>query len=110
MNDTIYRKRGKKYEPIGEYDPERYDTIPFGVHLIVCTLGMKSWRYQIDPDQARLLAAAETHRDELAQWIVALSRPVDTDDPRARRRMSPDEVAGKLLDRLIEAAKATRWP
>ncbi len=69
MSETLYRKAGRRYQPIREYDPMIMDSLPEGSHLIVCKPGLQSCRYNVQPEHASLLAAFRAHRDELAQAV-----------------------------------------
>ena len=65
----IYKKVGRRYVEIGEYDPEMTDYIPDGVSVMVKRPGMQSTRYNVDPDIVPLLAAAVYCEDEISRAI-----------------------------------------
>ncbi len=65
----IYKKVGRRYVEIGEYDQEMIDYIPNGTTMIVKRPGMTSRRYNVDPDLVPLLAAGLYCEDEISQSI-----------------------------------------
>lgn len=65
----IYKKVGRRYVEIGEYDPEYLDHVPNGVTMTVKRPGSQSTRYNVDPDIVPLLAAAIYCEDEISQAI-----------------------------------------
>lgn len=83
----IYKKVGRRYVEIGEYDPEHIDYVPNGVTMIVKRPGMTSRRSVIDPDILPLLAAAKYCEDEISQAIYRAGelRPHDRKITPAQR-------------------------
>jgi len=65
----IYKRVGRRYVEIGEYDPERMDYIPNGTTMIVKRPSMQSTRYNVDPDILPLLAAGLYCEDEISSAI-----------------------------------------
>ena len=65
----IYKKVGRRYVEIGEYDPEYTDHVPNGVTMIVKRPGCQSNRYNVDPDILPLLAAGVYCEDEISNAI-----------------------------------------
>ncbi len=82
----IYKKVGRRYVEIGEYEPECMDYIPNGTTMIVKRLGMTSTRYNVDPDIVPLLAASLYCEDEISRAIHRASelRP-------ATRSITPEQ-------------------
>ena len=63
MTETkIYKKQGRRYIEIGTYENE-YFYYPHGAHLVVAESGSTLTRYNINPDDAAVLAALETYRE-----------------------------------------------
>ena len=94
-NTGIYKKVGRRYVEIGEYDPEMIDYTPNGVTMTVKRPGMTSRRYGMDPDIVPLLAAGLYCEDEISQAIHRASelRP-------ATRSITPEQRAA--FDRFLE--------
>lgn len=90
----IYKKVGRRYVEIGEYDPECMDYIPNGTTMIVKRVGMQSTRYNVDPDILPLLAAGLYCEDEISHAIHRASelRP-------ATRSITPEQR--EAFDRFL---------
>lgn len=88
MSTGIYKKVGRRYVEIGEYDPERMDYVPNGVTMTVKRPGMQSTRHNVDPDILPLLAAAIYCEDEISSAIYRAGelRPFN-------REVSPEQRA-----------------
>jgi hypothetical protein len=95
----IYKKAGRRYVEIGEYDPEFLDHIPNGVTMTVKRPGSTYRRFNIDPALAPMLAAGIYCEDQIAQAIVRAGelRPV-------RKEISLEQRAAydKFLDTMPE--------
>ena len=76
---TLYKKVGKRYKPAAEH--EEWDSYPKGAHLVVCSPGSTLRRFNIDPDRAGLLAAAEPLRAEIRALVMELHRMRPTRRP-----------------------------
>ena len=76
---TLYKKVGKRYRPVAEH--EAWNCYPEGAHLVVCRPGSTMRRFDIDPDRAGLLAAAEPLRDQIRALVVELHRMRPTRRP-----------------------------
>ncbi len=87
---TLYKKVGRRYKPVAEH--EEWDSYPAGAHLVVCSPGSTLRRFDIDPDRAGLLAAAEPLREQIRALVVELHkmrptrRPVTMEQAAAWRR------------------------
>jgi hypothetical protein len=82
----IYKKVGRRYVEIGEFDPEYLDHIPMGASLWVKRKGSQSRRYNVDPAFVPMLAASIYCEDEISQAIVQAGelRPV-------RKSITPEQ-------------------
>ena len=120
---TLYKKVGKRYKPVAEY--EEWDSYPEGAHLVVCRPGSAMRRFNIDPDRAGLLAAAEPLRGQIRALVVELHkmrptrRPVTMQQAAAWRRFqkamgndayaveyaSVGEVADAVVDLIVGEGK-----
>ena len=71
MTKTIfYKKEGRKYVPVYEYDSELLDAFPKGSHVVVCYPGGKSIRYNIDENWAAMVAAGRLAEDTISDALV----------------------------------------
>ena len=69
---TLYKKVGRRYLPCAEH--EVWNSFPEGAHLVVCSPGSTMRRFNIDPDRAGLLAAAEPLREQIRALVVELHK------------------------------------
>jgi hypothetical protein len=96
MKTLFYKKVGRKYIPVQEYDNELMDAFPKGTHLIMCYPGGQSRRYNIEPNYAAMIAAGRVAEDAMSQAVVKASemRP---------RRTPITEPQRKAWDKLAKA-------
>ena len=66
----IYKKVGRRYVEIGEYDNEMIDYIPLGTTVIIKQKGMTSRCYNVDPDIVPMMAAAKYCEDAVSKKIM----------------------------------------
>jgi hypothetical protein len=78
--EIFYKKVGRKYVPVYEYDQTLLDAFPQGTHLVMCYPGGQSRRYNIEPNHAALIAAARIAEDAMCKAIREASemRPQKT--------------------------------
>lgn len=67
--ELVYIKRGRRYKAVRVYDPQVMDALPQGAHLVVVGPGWASYRHNINPDHAPVLAALRSHQDEVLDAI-----------------------------------------
>ncbi len=85
---TLYRKRGRRYEPVSECEMLRGDQWPAGHHVTVVQPGSRFTRYSVEPDKAALLAALYLHRDAC---IEAISKMTNA-RPSIKEPLTPKQV------------------
>ena len=66
---TLYKKVGRRYEPVAEYSNEAIDSFPKGTHLVMCYPGGQSRRFNIDPNYAAMIAAGRVAEDAICRAI-----------------------------------------
>lgn len=108
--EVYYKKVGRKYVPVSEYDSNLHVAMGKGKHLIVSVdPGMTSYHYNIDPAFAPLLAAAKYGEDTLSKSIMAA-----TELRRQQRDKKITEEQRKAWEHLVEVfgddAKQLEWP
>jgi len=96
MKTLFYKKVGRKYVPVQEYDSEFLDAFPKGTHLVMCYPGGQSRRFNIEPNYAAMIAAGRVAEDAMSQAVVKASemRP---------RRTPITEKQRKAWDNLAKA-------
>ncbi|NDG31770.1 hypothetical protein EB118_17080 [bacterium] len=73
MSETFYKKVGRRYKPVYEYDPIFAEGLPLGSHLIHVRPNGQSYRYHVDPETAAMTAAS-IHAKEIL--VTALNKAV----------------------------------
>jgi hypothetical protein len=68
--EVFYRKVGRRYVPVREYDSNLVDSMKTGTHLVMCYPGGKSIRYNIDPNYAAMIAAGRVAEDAISRVIM----------------------------------------
>lgn len=100
MTTVIYKKQGRRYVPVAQYDPEYLDSLPRGAHLILCNPGQKSRHFNIDPNHAALIAASRRMLDAMTQSLVHASEV----KPATRKSLTETQIAAwnDMIDALGE--------
>ena len=69
MKEIFYKKVGRKYVPVSEYDNELLDSFPKGAHLVQVYPGGSSRRFNINPNYAAMIAAGRIAEDAISKAI-----------------------------------------
>ena len=103
----FYKKEGRKYVPVYEYDQELLDAMPKGSHLICVYPGGKSARYNVDPNYAAMIAAGRVAEDAISKAVMKAS------DLRPKNKpITPEQKAAweNLVNVFGPEAKMLEWP
>lgn len=73
MKTIFYKKEGRRYVPVSEYNQTLMDALPKGSHLIQVYPGGQSTRYTVDPAYAPLIAAGRVAEDAISKHIMERS-------------------------------------
>lgn len=73
MKNTYYIKKGRRYEPVMEYDNDLSHAFPYGAHLVFVKPGLQSRKYNIDPALAPMIAAGYYARDVMINAVYEAS-------------------------------------
>ena len=65
----FYKKEGRRYVPVHEYDQTLMDSFPEGTHIVLCYPGGQSRRYNIEPAYAPMIAAGRVAEDRISEVI-----------------------------------------
>lgn len=112
MKTTFYKKVGRKYEPVSEYDSEFCDAIPVNTAVLtVHRSGCTSRRYDIDIAHAPLIAAGLYAEDVIASAIVKAGELRMQDKDRKRQLTDSQKTAWEnLVKEFGDSAKQLEWP
>lgn len=69
MKTIYYKKEGRRYVPVQEYDQTLMDALPKGSHLIQVYPGGQSTRYNVNPAYAPMIAAGRLAEDKISEVI-----------------------------------------
>lgn len=88
MKEIFYKKVGRRYVPVYEYDQNLMDAFPKGNHLVMCYPGGQSRVYNIDPNYVALIAAGRVAEDAMREAVRKASemRPTHTPTTEEQRR------------------------
>lgn len=107
MKTVFYKKVGRRYEPVSEYDNEVIDSFTKGHHLVSCNPGITSRRYDIDPNYAALIAAGMIAEDIISKKLVEASalRP-------SKKALTDEQYTAwkNLQEAFGQDAYALEWP
>ena len=108
MSKTIfYKKVGRRYEPVYEYDQTLLDAFPKGTHLVQCYPGGSSRRFNIDPNYAAMIAAGRVAEDAISKRIMEAS---DLRPKRAPLTEGQRAAWENLIKEFGEEARCLEWP
>lgn len=107
---VFYKKVGRKYEPVYEYDQELMDSFPKGSHIVICYPGGSSRRYQIDPAYGPMIAAGRVAEDAISDVIVKATEL--RRNYKMAKEMTPGQKAAweNLIKEFGEDARSLEWP
>jgi hypothetical protein len=108
MKTVFYKKVGRRYEAVSEYDPALLDALPKGTHVVMCYPGGKSTRYNVDANYAAMIAAGRLAEDAISKSIMDASA---LRVPEKARPLTPGQKAAwdQLVLELGDSARALEW-
>jgi hypothetical protein len=87
MKKTFYEKKGRRYVPVYEYDSELLDSYQSGAHLVIVKAGHTMKRYNIKPELAPMIAAAQIAREKITDALVQASEMRSTKTPLTEQQL-----------------------
>lgn len=107
MKTVFYKKVGRKYVPVYEYDQTLMDALPIGTHMIQVYPGGKSTRYNVDPAYGPMIAAGRVAEDVISKELMRASdmRPKQTPLTQEQR-----DAWENLVKVFGPDAKTLEWP
>jgi hypothetical protein len=94
---TLFQKRGRRYFPVAEYDPLITESFEYGHHLVSVSPGLKMTTYQVEPEQAPILAALREHRETLAKAIKEASAKRPSSGRLTQRELAAFQVWKEMI-------------
>lgn len=107
----FYRKEGRKYVPVSEYDQELLDAFPKGNHLVMVYPGGSSRRFNINPNYAAMIAAGRVAEDAISKKLMEAS-DLRMQRPDRERKLTESQKAAweNLVKEFGDSAKQLEWP
>jgi hypothetical protein len=110
--EIFYKKVGRKYVPVSEYDSDLSYALPKGSHLLIVYPGGQSTRYNINPNHAAMIAACRVAEDTISKAImdateIRRSTRGKTESPLTE---SQREAWNNLVKEFGPDAKQLEWP
>lgn len=111
MKKVFYEKKGRRYVPVQEYDNELLDAFPKGAHLVLVYPGGSSRRYNINPNNAALIAASRIFEDAVASAMVK-AQELRLSYRLREKPLTPEQKAAweHLVEVFGEDARQLEWP
>ena len=105
----FYKKVGRRYVPVYEYDSKIMDAFPKGNHLVMCYPGGQSARYNIDPAYAPMIAAGRVAEDAMSNVI---RKATDLRPANKETKLTEEQLrCWKALNEAFgEESHALQWP
>ena len=107
MKEIFYKKVGRRYVPVYEYDQTLMDSFPKGSHLVICYLNGQSTRYNINPAYAPMIAAGRVAEDKISE---AIRRASDMRPKQAPITKAQQLAWENLVREFGEDARMLEWP
>lgn len=73
MKEVFYKRVGRRYVPVSEYDSELINAFTKGSHLVMTYPGGTSTRYNIDPACAPMIAAGRVAEEAMTTALFKAS-------------------------------------
>jgi len=107
--EIFYKKVGRRYVPVYEYDQTLMDSFPKGTHIVICYPGGQSTRYNIDPAYAPMIAAGRVAEDVIS---AAIMRATDMRPASKETKLTDEQIrCWKALSKAFgEESHALQWP
>ena len=97
MKETFYKKVGRRYVPVSEYDSDLFHSMPKGAHLVTCYPGGSSTRYNINPNHAALIAASRVAEDAMSNALNKASELKPSRRPVTEKSAKPGRTCNGPL-------------
>lgn len=110
MKQIFYKKVGRRYEPVSEYDNELLDSFSKGTHLVMCYPGGSSRRYNVDPNYAAMIAAGRVAEDAISKKIMEVTE-IRRNSRSKQTPLTPSQRAAwdNLVKEFGDDAKQLEW-
>lgn len=111
--EVFYKKVGRRYVPVSEYDSDLSYALPKGSHLLIVYPGGQSTRYHVNPNYAAMIAACRVAEDAISKAIMdATEIRRSTRGGKNETPLTPSqrEAWENLVKEFGDDAKQLEWP
>lgn len=108
--ETYYIKRGEEFIPISEYDSDITDSFKYGTHLVVNHLGCKMYSYEIEPDNAAMIASLKIFKEYLVKRMYVAGEASPKNGSRVPFTEKQMKAYNKLKEELGEHTHYFEFP
>jgi hypothetical protein len=111
MKTGIYKKVGRRYVEVGEYDTEFMDYVQNGATLVLKRKSCTARYFNVEPAVVPMLAAAKYCEDEISMALVKAGELRMQRSDRTRE-MTPGQRAAwdNLVAEFGDSARQLEWP
>jgi hypothetical protein len=111
MKTGIYKKVGRRYVEVGEYDTEFMDYVQNGATLVVKRKSCTARYFNVEPAVVPMLAAAKYCEDEISSALVRAGELRMQRSDR-ERELTPGQKAAweNLVREFGDSARQLEWP
>jgi hypothetical protein len=111
MKTGIYKKVGRRYVEVGEYDTEFMDYVQNGATLVVKRKSCTARYFNVEPAIVPMLAAAKYCEDEISSALVRAGELRMQRSDR-ERELTPGQKAAweNLVREFGDSARQLEWP
>jgi len=89
VKETYYKKVGRRYVPVSEYDSDLMESLSYGDHLISLYRGGSMYHYKVNPNFAAMIAAGRYARDAMCDAIRDAAQMKSSEG----KQLTPEQVA-----------------
>lgn len=107
MKTIFYKKVGRRYEPVYEYDQTLLDAFPKGTHIVMCYPGGQSRRFNIDPAYGPMIAAGRVAEDAICSAMIKAD---EIQPPRKPMTEAERDAWNNLIAVWGDEARSLRRP
>lgn len=109
---VFYKKVGRRYQPVSEYDNELMDAFPKGSHIVLTYPGGRSTRYNIDPAWGPMIAAGRYAEDVISRVIYTATDLRLSERTTQNRKLTQGQKDAwdNLVKEFGDSAKQLEWP
>lgn len=111
MKTTFYKKVGRRYVPVSEYDSMFCDAFPYGDHLVQSYKGGSLRRFNIEPKLAPMIAAGRVAEEAISKELMRAS-DLRMQRSDRERKLTPKQKDAwdNLVNELGDSARQLEWP